>query len=284
MAVWLHCLCCLAYMSTSISLLFQSIEPPESNTRLLGSLVSNALHFVLCRHVEITLDGTLIFTGELQQAPGNVAEALQHAEAILFTDSPAALERIEELDARRAAALLEAGSRASPPAQDSQAGGSAHASGSGAGSSWAQPAAAAVAELDLVTGSQSPRAHPALPAGQPAAASLLSRTVTGGRPLTAANTAAVLASQPDPLLEWAAAGRSRSAEAASAPQRCSSASQLLRCRHLVLVLLDTHGDSHFVGLSGLEVVGADGAPLPLMPASVWADPADLNVFPGHSGR
>eukprot|EP00887_Chlorella_sp_A99_P000656 scaffold5.g656.t1 len=58
---------------------------------------------------------------------------------------------------------------------------------------------------------------------------------------------------------------------------------LLWCSELVLVILDSWGDRHFVGLAGLEVVGADGAPLRLVPGSLWASPPDLNSFPGHSG-
>ena len=49
------------------------------------------------------------------------------------------------------------------------------------------------------------------------------------------------------------------------------------------MLLDTWGDSHFVGLSGLQVLGAGGQPLPLAAGQLSADPPDLNVFPGHSG-
>lgn len=42
--------------------------------------------------------------------------------------------------------------------------------------------------------------------------------------------------------------------------------------------------SHFIGLSGLQALGADGQPLPLAASQVAADPPDLNVFPGHSGE
>jgi hypothetical protein len=57
----------------------------------------------------------------------------------------------------------------------------------------------------------------------------------------------------------------------------------LHCQALTLVILDTWGDGHFVGLSGLQVLGADGQTLPLDASRVSADPPDLNVFPGHSG-
>ncbi|PSC76354.1 N-methyltryptophan oxidase [Micractinium conductrix] len=68
----------------------------------------------------------------------------------------------------------------------------------------------------------------------------------------------------------------------SAPAAASSAG-VLHCQELTFVLLDTWGDSHFVGLSGLQVLGADGEPVPLGAEQLAADPPDLNVFPGHSG-
>ena len=58
----------------------------------------------------------------------------------------------------------------------------------------------------------------------------------------------------------------------------------VHCRELTLVLLDSWGDSHFVGLSGLQVVGRDGRPVHLAREQLWADPPDLNAFPGHSGE
>ncbi len=59
---------------------------------------------------------------------------------------------------------------------------------------------------------------------------------------------------------------------------------LLYCRELTLVLLDTWGDRHFVGLSGLQLLGPGGQPLLLGPDQLFADPPDLNCFPGHSGE
>lgn len=58
---------------------------------------------------------------------------------------------------------------------------------------------------------------------------------------------------------------------------------LLHSRELTMVLLDTWGDSHFVGLSGLQLLGPCGQPLPLGADQLAADPPDLNCFPGHSG-
>jgi hypothetical protein len=49
-----------------------------------------------------------------------------------------------------------------------------------------------------------------------------------------------------------------------------------------IVILETWGDSFYVGLSGLELIGAEG-PLPLQPGNLNADPRDMNVIPGYSG-
>ena len=229
--------------------------PCNSNPHYLLAQQQHHLHycFLASRHVDITLDGALIFSGELQQAAGTAAEALQRAEAILFTDSPEALERVEQHDAKY---LLRR--EASP---GGLAGGR-----DAAGRGLAAPAS----ELDLVTAVASPRGGPA--------PGRLVRTVTGGRPLTAAEPL----QQQQLALERIQSGGDEAAGPSSSG-RCGSAEgalPLLRCRRLLLAVLDTYGDSHFCGLSGLEVVGADGQPVPLAPANVWADPPDLNVFPG----
>jgi hypothetical protein len=110
--------------------------------------------------------------------------------------------------------------------------------------------------------------------------------VSGGRPLTAAFSGG---HDGPPLPGAAAALRSLQREQRSPPPASragassSGASTVLQCRQLTLVVLDTWGDSHFVGLSGLQLLGADGQALPLSAARVAADPPDLNVFPGHSG-
>ena len=229
------------------------------------------------------LDGVLVFSGELQQASGTVADALQHAECLLFTDDLAALESIEAQDARHLAAVLEA-SRASPPGLVKGTGDSL-----GGSSSRRQYGATAASELDLVTAAWSPRAkapteamrlpqivalqHPSS-AGQPSYGhGQLCRTVTGGRPLTAATSLLTEQGQPRGMQSVRECAED---EPAGQP--------LVSCKQLTLVLIDTHGDSHFVGLTGLEVVGAAGSPVPVMASSLWADPSDLNVFPGHSGE
>lgn len=55
---------------------------------------------------------------------------------------------------------------------------------------------------------------------------------------------------------------------------------------LRLELVMTWGDSHYMGLTGLEVVGKDGESLPLDLSMMAASPRDLNDLPeyGHDLR
>ncbi|PRW59281.1 hypothetical protein C2E21_2538 [Chlorella sorokiniana] len=227
------------------------------------------------RLVEVALDGAVIFRGEVRQAPGSVAGALQAAELVLFTEEPAALAAIEQHDRQRYLHQV------SPPG-----------SAGDAASSGLAPAAAAAAELDLVTAG-----GPASPRGQLACTATLpvlrqpgkQQLGADGRPLTSAQymppaqpRASAAAGPPHDQRRATASSRGSSTGAVRSPGSGSGAS-LLHCRELAFIFLDTWGDSHFVGLSGLEVLGADRQPLPLLPAQLAAHPPDLNVFPGHKG-
>ncbi|XP_041714323.1 katanin-interacting protein isoform X1 [Coregonus clupeaformis] len=54
---------------------------------------------------------------------------------------------------------------------------------------------------------------------------------------------------------------------------------LPRGQHLVINILSTWGDRHYVGLNGLEVFSSSGQPL--RPARIRADPPDINVLPAY---
>ena len=57
-------------------------------------------------------------------------------------------------------------------------------------------------------------------------------------------------------------------------------------RQVQTLRLEIHrswGDKHFVGLTGLEVLGEDGETLPLLADNISAHPRDLNDLPGCSG-
>ncbi|XP_024242530.1 katanin-interacting protein isoform X2 [Oncorhynchus tshawytscha] len=54
---------------------------------------------------------------------------------------------------------------------------------------------------------------------------------------------------------------------------------LPRGQRLVINILSTWGDRHYVGLNGLEVFSSSG--LPLLPTRIRADPPDINVLPAY---
>lgn len=75
------------------------------------------------RLVCITLDDSIVFRGELRDAPGNLADAESRAEVILFTQEEKLIETLaESLDALRAASgvvpLVEEDGSKTPPLQD----------------------------------------------------------------------------------------------------------------------------------------------------------------------
>ena len=55
--------------------------------------------------------------------------------------------------------------------------------------------------------------------------------------------------------------------------------ELPRGRELLLNVLSTWGDPHYVGLAGFEVFDERGELVPV--EDVWADPPDINVLPGN---
>ena len=50
---------------------------------------------------------------------------------------------------------------------------------------------------------------------------------------------------------------------------------------LTLTLLETWGDQHYVGLTGIELLGCDGAAIPVDMGMIEAEPHDLHHLPGH---
>jgi protein JBTS26 len=50
---------------------------------------------------------------------------------------------------------------------------------------------------------------------------------------------------------------------------------------LVLGLAATWGDQHYIGLTGLEVIGRDGEIVSLDMSMIDASPRDLHHLPGH---
>ncbi|XP_048868761.1 katanin-interacting protein isoform X5 [Brienomyrus brachyistius] len=54
---------------------------------------------------------------------------------------------------------------------------------------------------------------------------------------------------------------------------------LPRGQHLLINILSTWGDRHYVGLNGLEIFSSSGEPV--LPASIRADPPDINILPAY---
>ena len=53
------------------------------------------------------------------------------------------------------------------------------------------------------------------------------------------------------------------------------------CVDVVLDLTSTWGDIHYIGLTGLELVGTDGQTVSLDINMIDAEPRDLHHLPGH---
>mmetsp|Transcript_5505 Transcript_5505/g.15335 ORF Transcript_5505/g.15335 Transcript_5505/m.15335 type:complete len:1697 (+) Transcript_5505:302-5392(+) len=203
------------------------------------------------RMIKATLDGRAIFEGEVSRAPGSLVEAPGSAECILFTESEAALAAIDKHDEkylRAQASALQAGHEgsSSPPRQI--------------------PAS----DLEVVTNDVDD------PLGVGAA-----KVGSDGRPITSA------VHVPAPRPARASTLGSVMEEPAEAPsERQGMAPGVcpgLKGRELKVVVLATWGDPYYMGLTGLEVLGAGGRPMQITPSSLDACPRDLNAIPGYSG-
>jgi len=53
------------------------------------------------------------------------------------------------------------------------------------------------------------------------------------------------------------------------------------CLDLVLNLVETWGDQHYIGLTGVELLGKDGQVIDLDMSMIDAEPRDLHHLPGH---
>ena len=82
----------------------------------------------------------------------------------------------------------------------------------------------------------------------------------------------------------AAAATAAVAAAAATASACGGASaEPARGRTLVLTVLSTWGDAAYFGLAGLQVLDADGHPIPLTREQLTASPRDLSELSGGGG-
>ncbi len=67
-------------------------------------------------------------------------------------------------------------------------------------------------------------------------------------------------------------------------EKKSSQSLITFCvADIMLNFLATWGDPYYLGLTGLEVIGAEGETVSVAMEMVSADPQDLHVLPGYEG-
>lgn len=55
----------------------------------------------------------------------------------------------------------------------------------------------------------------------------------------------------------------------------------IKGRVIEINITDTWGDLFYVGLTGIEVIGSDGKPIPINLNNLKADPRDMNTIQGH---
>ncbi|XP_078693037.1 katanin-interacting protein-like isoform X5 [Branchiostoma floridae x Branchiostoma belcheri] len=175
------------------------------------------------RDIEMTLDKSLIFKGEIAKASGLLQGDLDSfGDTILFTMDEEILEAMAQYDETY--------------------------------------------EGDVEDFDEEEEA----PFERPRTADKGKQTVTGDRPFTTAKTAErqmTTQRQQQPLQTQGAVGE---------PRPDAYQGQVLQ-----LNFTGTWGDPHYLGLTGLEVLGWEGDPLTLSPRMVSATPRDITVLPGY---
>jgi hypothetical protein len=235
------------------------------------------------RHMSMVLDGNqLIFQGEVSKAPGNVEEAPDCSENILFTTEPNILARIAAHSARHAAGAVAAGAKAMAdeptaaddfetphvPARPPTGGASTGADTSTSGSNKSDTSnSQLLSGLNVHTSVDFTVARPKTSA------------VPHLAPPPSTTEPAVVPAAPK---DW-------SSKAVTTKTKSSTGRFSFPCAELTLTLLSTWGDPYFVGLTGLALLDEQLRPLPtgngggITHDCLSAFPRDINTVPGHSG-
>ena len=213
------------------------------------------------RMIELRLDGSLIFRGEVNKAPGCLHEVEKAAEPILFTMDPDVLRTIDEHDQQlfeyEPVAELPSAARERPP----------------------------TAERHLQQQPSSQRAlRPAEEDVPEAVRSALSRPRTAAFDAMMASCNAGMQQrnelgQHEAALLSGVAGAASGASAAGVPTVSMLQDYMTHVhpagRVVTLVLVSTWGDPHYVGLNGVQLLTPSGSPLRIEPTQLSADPPSI---------
>ena len=228
------------------------------------------------RDVEVSLDKQTVFRGEVRKAPGNVPEAADCAENILFTLEAPLLDRLDRALHRQLRLIENDEGQAEGAEAAEERPLTAGGNGGGGGGQ-------AVSLISLAAARQGvePRAFDL---GATINFSLLrpSTAIADRNPRQPADAdrgAASLSARTHKACPSSAIICSPPASAAALLQGAST----VVGRVVRVYVGSTWGDPHFAGLNGLQLLSAGGEVVPLTVAMLDANPRDINSVPGHSG-
>jgi hypothetical protein len=237
------------------------------------------------RHVEIRLDTNPVFRGEIRQASGVLDGSENDAECIFLTSDASLLKAIEaavEAESESARREIEVDVELTRSARPSTSGshrGAAIDSGSkdvllSEAVQDYPPSKLSTSGTEATAAAASHRRGDSVRATQSADLTSTQQSATVVKATVVSQSKHVLATVAEP-------------QQAQTTRRATSVAATVathRCRKIVLRVLSTWGDPHYVGLGGVEVIGSDGRPiLPALVESLTANPRDLNSTPGYEG-
>jgi hypothetical protein len=237
------------------------------------------------RHVEIRLDKHPVFRGEIRQASG-VLDGSENDECIFLTSDASLLKAIEaavDAESESARREIEVDVELSRSARPSTSG---SYRGTIVNSTEPKDVSPTEAVLDAISSTSGTEPVAVVASRRndgtaTAAIQLADRIST--KQHSAAIVQATVISANEPVLAKAVA-EPQHAQVIRREAASTATAATHRCRKIVLRVLSTWGDPHYVGLGGLEVIGSDGRPiLSTLVKSLTANPRDLNSTPGYEG-